>query len=208
MTKLKHLVIIGLLFGAALIPTSAQTWGVIGLSGTGGGEGCTAGAGHLIVGNDAATGGLVAETGNIIAGMWIADHTCDVDRIVIRLKDTNGAGTHIRAAIYADSVGDGSGNMTGAPLASSAEGTTSLADGNPENITVSLDKSVSIVQGTGYWIAIATGTTSPEFYVLVSGPNYYCQWTSWTYSSSGALKTVSSSSNWYYRIASYAISPE
>lgn len=197
-TMKRSLILLSLL--VALIPSSAGSWGVMGMSGSAAAAGCSEGSNHLIVGADASDNGGLDGGDILVLGRHQAAHTCVIDKIVIRIHDTNGAGTHVRAAIYAD---DGSGYPTGAPLASTVEVDTTEADGNDEDLTAALSSEVSIESGTYYWIGYgSSASTLPEWSNVANNGFYQ----SWTYSSTGALPTISGSNRWLYRIDSWGSS--
>lgn len=84
---IKHIAIIGALFGALLIPSSAQTWGVVGLSSGSGGGGatfcstCTGSSGSPSLCWEVATDTTDIETdgGCVVSG---GDHTGDASSLV------------------------------------------------------------------------------------------------------------------------------
>lgn len=159
--KLKHFIIIGLLFGVALIPSTAQTWGVVGLSG-GGGECTTAlwtnsGAGTTDLDiNDSV---YYQYVGQIINDA--STHTfCKVDTW-ISFKAGDISGKTFRA--YFAPVGAGS-SLT---LGSAVEADSAVSGSNSwDNATNSTGTKITWEFSGGY---TCTGNNTYAFYITMDG---------------------------------------
>lgn len=170
---------------------------ILGMYGVSAGGGCTSDS--VVVGDPDQSGdNAYTDSTLVYMSRWQAVQTCTIDRIEIKLFDTNGVGIHIRGGIYADSAG-----VPGSLLQSSSYTATTQADGNPEDVIVTLSSPVAITSGTWYWTGRAqsaqVGSTSGTG--SAANSKYYY----WTYGDETAFPTGSTNGDWTHLFAEYGM---
>lgn len=156
--KLNHLIIIGALCGALLLPSSASSWGVVGLSAGSGGGGCDSAC-------DPASNEVGRRTEDFGVGTFNAGTTCAakyvpdcdgyLDVAYIRHYGTNTATA--RCLVYLDD-GDGAPDA-GDSLIYAFSGVTNSSDGAWAASDASTDCDQVSTEST-YWVVLAVDDNS------------------------------------------------
>jgi len=178
--KLRSIILIAL-FGA-LLSSPVWAWGVMGMAGGSAAAGCSEGSGYVIVGGDyAGTPTCDGHSYQIYTGAvhwrkYTATQSCTIDRLAAYIYSV-GTGGNIRMCINADNSGE-----VGTLLGSTPECTASVGG------EYTLSSPVAITQGNVYWIG-ATSDSADQIsvYNAYTGGTTDARYTSWTYSSSGAM---------------------
>lgn len=160
--KLHNFILLGLVILTALIPTSAQTWGVIGLSGSGSGSVACSGTGDL---GTTSTGGSQGSS-EYAVGQYTA--SCDICATKGHSVLTRGgAGQEAKMLIVSDNEG-----VPDTVLACSA---AVALPSSQSNVEFTFSTSYQITNGTTYWLIMITsapGTNMVYQYAAGSVPRY------------------------------------
>jgi len=132
-----------------------------------------------IIGKNTGTGISESRSNMIFWYKAQATTSCAISHLSSRLIDTNGPGIKARLAVFTDVNGE-----PGSQIAITSEAVTTQPDGSPETLHAPLTKSVSLEQGTSYWIGVATNAKVIS-YGSSTRLTTECGYQYWPYTSTG-----------------------